>query len=161
MDPILIAGVLVTLAVVLYVVQPLLTGESARMGRSEDEITEVEARKRTALLALRDAEYDRATGKLDAGDYEKLRAVLSVEALAALDAAREAEEGGAKGSAVREGGAGAGEIEELEALEAEIRTYRAALRDGVLCGECGTPNPGGSRFCAGCGRTLGGADAGT
>jgi hypothetical protein len=39
-------------------------------------------------------------------------------------------------------------------LETEILRYRGALRDGTLCRRCGEANPGGSRFCANCGRAL-------
>jgi hypothetical protein len=39
-------------------------------------------------------------------------------------------------------------------LEAEVVRYRAALRSGSLCRRCGEANPGGSRFCAACGRAL-------
>jgi hypothetical protein len=40
------------------------------------------------------------------------------------------------------------------ALEEEVSRYRAALRSGSLCRRCGEANPGGSRFCAECGRAL-------
>lgn len=41
------------------------------------------------------------------------------------------------------------------ALDAEVERYRAALRAGTLCGRCRFANPGGSNFCADCGRPLG------
>ncbi|MGH7481179.1 MAG: zinc-ribbon domain-containing protein [Longimicrobiales bacterium] len=40
------------------------------------------------------------------------------------------------------------------ALDREIARYRAALRGGTLCLDCGRANPDDSRFCAECGRRL-------
>ncbi len=45
-------------------------------------------------------------------------------------------------------------IGDEKALEAEVGRYRAALRAGTLCLDCGQPNPDDSRFCARCGSTL-------
>jgi len=138
----LLAGLLVVLAVVLFIVQPLLTGEEAPTHRHEDELTEAQARKRVALMALRDVEYDFATGKLDAFDYQELKGELAEEALAAIDH-EELEDG--PSVSVRA---------DRDALESEIASYRSALRDGVLCGGCGLANPRESRFCGSCGRPL-------
>jgi hypothetical protein len=44
------------------------------------------------------------------------------------------------------------------AIDAEVERYRASLRAGTLCGRCRYPNPGGSNFCADCGRPLGAED---
>lgn len=142
-------AVLVALGVVLFVLQPLVTGRKAPLRREDDEPTEAEARKRVALLALRDVEYDYATGKLDDEDYEDLRGELAAEALQALqaeeDEAREPEESDV-------GGYPAGRS--LDELEQEIAAYRTALRKGVFCASCGHLNEGGSRFCAQCGSPL-------
>ena len=71
----------------------------------DDVFDEGAARRRVALTALRDLEYDRATGKLDEDDYGQLRTELSREALEHLD-----EEGGGAGAgrATGPGVAGAG-----------------------------------------------------
>jgi len=42
-----------------------------------------------------------------------------------------------------------------EDLESEILRYRQALRAGTVCVRCGRANPGESRYCAECGRSLG------
>ena len=142
-------AVLVALGVVLFVLQPLVTGRKAPLRREDDEPTEAEARKRVALLALRDVEYDYATGKLDDEDYEDLRGELAAEALQALQAEEdEAREPGESDV----GGYPAGRS--LDELEQEIAAYRTALRKGVFCASCGHLNEGGSRFCAQCGSPL-------
>ena len=56
---------LVVAAVVLFILQPVVKGVHASLEREDDELTETEARKRVALLARRDVEYDFLAGKLD------------------------------------------------------------------------------------------------
>ena len=132
---------LVTAAVVLFLLQPVVKGLHASLERADDELTETEARKRVALLALRDVEYDFLSGKLDETDYRSLKSELTAEALAALEADEAARQG-----------AGSSEAE----LEAEIARIREGLRAGVSCPSCDFSNPVGSRFCSACGRALGG-----
>lgn len=142
---ILLAAILLTTAVVLFVLYPLIQGESAPMGREDDEPTEAESRSRVTLLALRDVEYDYVSGKLDDEDYARLRKELSVEALQALEAReRELELEGPAADA--ENG--------LDELEREIARAREGLRDGTACRACGHENDRGSRFCAHCGTPL-------
>jgi len=45
------------------------------------------------------------------------------------------------------------------AIEAEILRYRAAVRAGSVCRECGQANPAGSAYCYECGSRLPLADA--
>lgn len=132
---------LVTAAVVLFILQPVVKGLHASLERDDDELTETEARKRVALLALRDVEYDFLAGKLDDDDYRSLKGELTAEALAALEADEVA----------RNGSSGGGD----EALEAEISRIRDGLRTGFACPECTYSNPEGSRFCSACGQALG------
>lgn len=133
----LLGAILLVIAVVLFVLQPVVRGQWASMRREEDELTEAQAQRRVSLLALRDVEYDYHTGKLDETDYQALRKELSAEALAALEAAR----------------AEVGE-NDVDDLEAEIAAVREGLRRGTTCEDCGHRNPEGSRFCASCGRRL-------
>ena len=81
-------------AVVLFIIQPVAKGLHASLEREEDELTETEARKRVALLALRDVEYDFLAGKLDENDYRSLKGELTAEALAALEADEKAARAG-------------------------------------------------------------------
>ena len=122
---------LVAAAVVLFLLQPVVKGIHASLERDDDELTETEARKRVALLALRDVEYDFLAGKLDEHDYRTLKSELTAEALAAL----EADEASKSGSSSDD-----------EALEAEIARLRAGLKAGSPCPTCAYTNVDGSRF---------------
>ena len=141
-----VGAALVAAAVVLFIVQPVAKGLQASLERDADELTETEARKRVALLALRDVEYDYLAGKLDENDYRSLKGELTAEALAALEADEQARSGILSGEAAA-------------ALEAEIAAARSGLRSGVFCSECGFANEPGSRFCASCGHALHGVAA--
>jgi len=136
-----LGAALVAAAVILFIVQPVAKGLHASLEREEDELTETEARKRVALLALRDVEYDYLAGKLDENDYRSLKGELTAEALAALEADEKARSGEASGV-------------DASSLEAEIAQARLGLREGSFCPECGFANEPGSRFCASCGHAL-------
>ena len=139
------AGLLVA-AVVLFILQPMISGRRASLHREWDEPTEAEARRRVTLLALRDVEYDYATGKLDETDYKSLKRELAAEALTALEHA-EAESAAGPAAAPPE-------------LEAEIARLRGGIQAGTTCGACGTVNDAGSGFCAYCGAPLSLSSAG-
>lgn len=143
----IIGAALLTGGVILYILLPVIQGRQASLERSEDELTESEAKKRVSLLALRDVEYDFATGKLDETDYKELKGEISREALAALrDVEAESE--------LRRGGPTQPAAEKAGGIEADIEAVREGLRRGTTCRTCGTSNPGGSRFCASCGAHL-------
>ena len=148
--PFFVGAFLLVGGLVFYVLHPVLTGTAAPLRREESEQTEAEARKRVALLGLRDVEYDYATGKLDDTDYRELRSELATEALEAM----EAEESVGEGEAEDGDRGGYPAARSLDELEEEIARYRAALREGILCPSCRHLNDAGSRFCARCGSTL-------
>lgn len=137
-----LGAALVAAAVVFFLIQPVVKGLQASLDREEDELTDTEARKRVALLALRDVEYDFLAGKLDEADYRSLKAELTAEALAALEADEAARSGAQE------------PYDAMEDLEAEIAKVRGGLKDGTLCSECGYTNGEGSRFCSSCGASL-------
>jgi hypothetical protein len=137
-----LGAAVVAAAVVLFLIQPVVKGLQASLERSEGELTDTEARKRVALLALRDVEYDFLAGKLDEDDYRSHKAELTAEALAAL----EADEADRSGSQEEYDAAGD--------LEAEIARVRSGLEAGTTCSECGYSNDEGSRFCSACGAAL-------
>jgi uncharacterized protein YqfA (UPF0365 family) len=82
--------VLVVLAV-LFVVVPILRAadagnEWATTSAAQLRLVDLRERRDNALLALRELELDRETGKLDDRDYAAANADLRAEALAALAA---------------------------------------------------------------------------
>ena len=136
----IVGAAFVALAVLLFILQPVVKGLHASLEREADELTDTEARKRVALLALRDVEYDFLAGKLDESDYRSLKSELTAEALAALEEDEKAR------------GAAAGPAE--DDLEAEIARLREGLKSGTVCADCGFDNDEGSRFCSACGTAL-------
>ena len=125
-----------------------------------------------AVAALREIEFDRATGKLSDTDYAELKARYTKAALAEL---READTAHATTSTPADvanvGDAG------IDPVEAAIRRAKANQKSCVVCGprpepdaiycsSCGRYLPGacgrcgasvelvGSRFCTGCGEQL-------
>jgi cytochrome c-type biogenesis protein CcmI len=159
----IIGVVLVAAGVILFVMLPVLRGDWASMGRSEDEVTEVDARKQAALRGLRDAEYDYRSGKIDQADYEVLKSDLARQALEAMEeesaGGHTADEGAptdgamkrSKGSAAK----GASFDADGDRLEAEIARVRKGMAEGRTCPGCGHLNVKKSRFCTGCGERLG------
>jgi hypothetical protein len=115
----------------------------------------------SAILALREIEFDRATGKLSESDYAELRTTYAGMALREM---REAEKPAPSDAP-------------LDVIEARVRAYRLTHRecptcglrpepDAVYCSTCGgylervCPECGaevaeaGAAFCSGCGATL-------
>ena len=165
----LIVGViLVSAGVILFVMLPVLRGDWAAMGRSHDEVTEVDARKQAALRGLRDAEYDYRSGKIDQDDYQLLKSDLGRQALQALDeerapslaadvAAPEPEaEKRSKGPSSKKSKRANGSSSKSSGadLEAEIARVRKGLAEGRTCSACGHLNVVESRFCTSCGGGL-------
>jgi hypothetical protein len=140
----LMGALILVVAVVGFILQPVLRGQYASLEQQDDEMTEAEARRRVSLLALRDAEYDYETGKLDRDDYLAMKRQLSAEALAALEALERGEGSPASDDA---------------GLEAEIAAARSALEGSARCSTCGYRNPAGSRFCGACGSPLASSEA--
>ncbi len=154
-----IVGIILATLVVFWVLFPLVSGRSAPMDRDEEELTEAQHRKRMALFALRDVEYDFHAGKLDEEDYRKMKREIASEALEAL-AEEEREWAARQGRRAAEAERKAvsnGRVEVPSgdsAVEKEIRELRNSLKEGLICRECGHPNPAGSRFCSACGSAL-------
>ena len=153
----LIVGViLVSTGVILYVMRPVLRGDWAAMGRSDDEVTEVDARKQAALRGLRDAEYDFRSGKLDQADYQLLKSDLARQALEAMEEEGTADGGTPSDAAAKKPAQSADSDPEGDSLEAEIALVRKGMAEGRTCSGCGHLNVEQSRFCTGCGGRLGG-----
>jgi hypothetical protein len=114
----------------------------------------------SAVAALREIEFDRATGKLSDADYADLKARYT---RAALDELREADgRTAARAAGVSAPGPTAtaagpdAPVLQLDPVEAAIRRARANQRECAVCGPCDQPD---ALYCASCGRYLPGACA--
>ncbi len=101
----LLLGLLLALLAVFAVVWPILRPPSGTAAPSilfdEPEDDPVEHRKALALAALKEIEFDRATGKLSESDYQAMLVRYqkeAVEALKAADAPAEMAAAGSNGS---------------------------------------------------------------
>lgn len=134
----LLAGIVVAGAVLALVLEPIVRGRpwAVAAGTSEDEfdftdIEESESPKIQALLAIKEIEFDRETGKLSDEDYSALKATYQRAALAAI---------------------------EIEAREGEGQTAGVS---GTVCPTCGPRPESDAKFCSDCGQTLVGAGSST
>jgi hypothetical protein len=100
----------------------------------------------TAVDALREIEFDRATGKLSDADYTALKATYTRRALAELRARD------AAGVAATAGAATVTADDDV--LEAAIRRFRTTA--GATCAACGPRPEPDAVFCSSCGRYLAG-----
>lgn len=144
----LILGVFVALAAVALVLDPLIRPARVRPAApaQETETDPREHRKELALAALKEIEFDRATGKIDDADYARMKAHYTTEA---LDAIRDADAAAAPvpvEPALVAVAAGGGTADAAEALVAAKR--RAG---GRFCTECGAALEGKGKFCVECG----------
>src|SRR2546426_9361780 len=85
----LILGIMLAAGATYYVLIPILRPpqESANRGAADDEGDDPADDMRpqaVALRALKEIEFDRATGKLSDTDYDQLKAKYTQEALAAM-----------------------------------------------------------------------------
>jgi hypothetical protein len=137
----LVAGVAVAVAALALVLEPLMRRPGLEaLGAPEEPdaapIEESDSRKVQALLALKEIEFDRATGKLSDDDYAELKARYGRDALAAMDA---------------EGKQTATVANAEDPAEALIQSVR---KDLLVCPNCGPRPETGAAFCSECGRPL-------
>lgn len=111
-----------------------------------------ETRKGQALIALKEIEFDLATGKLSDADFAELKRKFTSEAVAAI---RE-EKGETAGAAPVQAPAGVACPRCGPRPEGDARfcsTCGSSL-GGMACAGCGGAIEPGARFCAGCGRAA-------
>lgn len=137
---VLVAGTVLALGALAFVLHPLFA-EVSRAPAPAIPVADPDAEAaERAIAALREVEFDRATGKLSDDDYAALKATYTAEAVRAIRAV--------------EGPGAAGEAPALvpdETVEALIGRYRRAT---VACPRCGERPEPAARFCSSCGRTL-------
>jgi len=152
----LVIGLLVAVAAVLLVLDPILRPHTVRPPTpgilDEPEDDPREHRKELALAALKEIEFDRETGKLSDTDYQSMLTRYTKEAVEALRdaepaaaAAPDADDGHA--AAAPAGGAAAGD----DPIERLIAETRAASQGRKYCSNCGAALEGSGRFCVECG----------
>jgi hypothetical protein len=151
----LVAGLLVALAALALVLEPLVVPQRAGAPAAEDDFdladpTESDTPKVRALLALREIEFDRATGKLSEDDYRRLKAKYESEAIAAIRAEEAAERAGGLAAPGAAGRVASGSVSE-RAEELIRRARQSAARTCPTCGPRPEPN---AVFCSHCGRSL-------
>jgi hypothetical protein len=133
-----IAAILVGLAVLTLVLDPLLRGGSGSSPVAPDPEVFEETAKGTALSALREIEFDKATGKLSEDDYRALKTKYTAAALAVL----------------RNEAPSAPEApDRIEAMiEARVRSLTSS--GGFSCPRCGPRPESDALFCSNCGDRL-------
>lgn len=139
----IVAAALVGVALIVLVVAPLVERSAADPAVDEPEDLE-ETPHGIALAALKEIEFDRATGKLSDDDYAALKQKYTGEALAALRAAD-----GPLGDAADTGP----DIEVAIAARAEALRHSAA-RSGASCPVCGPRPEADALYCSSCGSRL-------
>jgi hypothetical protein len=146
----MIVGILLALVAVYYVLRPVLAPtrrmaavEAAQAAEVLEDLEDDLSPRTVALRALKEIEFDRATGKLTEQDYESLKRQYTA---AALDAMRQAE---APSSPV---------AQTSPAPTAAMRSCPThgprPERDAVFCSACGKKLVGAAGFCARCGNSL-------
>ena len=127
----LVVGTLLSLVVLGYVLAPLIIGVKRQAAYKPSLVPGAQD---LSIAALREIEFDRATGKLSDADYSALRERYAGEALAAM---RAAEDPAAPLVA--------------DPAEAAIRAYRSAH---PTCGTCGIRPEPDAVYCSNCGSFL-------
>jgi hypothetical protein len=152
----IVIGLVMAVVAVLLVLDPILRPAAGAAQRpsvfDEPEDDPREHRKELALAALKEIEFDRATGKLSDTDYQAMLTRYTKEAVEALrDTEAVAGVAGGNGHAAAEGAAGAGGVETDDPIERLIAETRAANRGRRFCSNCGAALEGSGRFCVECG----------
>lgn len=125
----LVVGTLFALGALAYVLWPLIVAD----GRADGPVAappgppDEGAEHSLVVAALREIEFDHATGKLSDADYAALKAEYTVEVTRA------------------------NAVPDDDPAEAEIRRARAQTR---VCPSCGPRPEPGARYCSSCGAAL-------
>ena len=145
-------GLLVALVAVFLVLEPVIrpSGFRAPAPADDDEVDPALARRDLALAALKEIDFDQATGKLSDDDYQRLRGKYTTEALEALRAAEPAGPPAAPSAPAGNGNGAAATDDPVEALIASARQSSRA-QGRKFCIECGSVMEGSGRFCVECG----------
>jgi hypothetical protein len=153
----LVVGAVLAVAALIYVLLPLFDAVSPLRAR----LTGTPALgPESAIDALREIEFDRATGKLSDDDYASLKATYTRSALVELRSRRgepRADFAASEDVAANPPPGGAAAMAgSADAAEAAVLRYRTIRRSCETCGPRPEPDPA---FCSSCGKYLKGACA--
>ena len=159
----LIGGILLVAGAVYFVLQPILRpapsgggkGDAGSVDEGDDPDDDFSPRA-VALRALKEIEFDRATGKLSDADYDVLKTRYTSEALVALRA--ESRDPGAGSSPIHAAPAPrspgpSGTPLGLPAPSCPTHGPRTES-DAAFCSECGRRLATAPGYCARCGTAL-------
>ena len=151
----LVVGAALAVAALIYVLMPLFAAVTPLRARLTGTPA---AAPESAIDALREIEFDRATGKLSDDDYASLKAMYTRTALVELRSRRGEPPVEPAGSASvvatplrTDPPSIAGPVDPAEAA---VLQYRAIRRSCEVCGPRPEPDP---VFCSSCGKYLKGA----
>ena len=155
----LLAGFFLAVGVVFFILKPILwpglePGGSAEVeapGEGEDPEDDLSPRA-VALRALKEIEFDRATGKLSDPDYDALKGRYTTEALAALRA-EDTEDTGKGKRETGNVGAPPFPVSRVPSPACPIHGPRPEF-DAQFCSECGRRLGSAPGYCARCGTSL-------
>jgi Double zinc ribbon len=136
-----VAAALVGMVALWLVLRPLL-GPPTAPDPVEEPVEQDETPRGVALLALKEIEFDRETGKLSDADYQYLKDKYTAEALEALRT---------------EDGVGVpGDVEALIAHRVQALRFAAATAPpgAPACPSCGPRPEADALFCSSCGGRL-------
>jgi hypothetical protein len=146
------AALMVGIALTALVIGPLVSATPAAPELDDEPEDLEQTPKGIALSALKEIEFDRATGKLSEEDYAFLKAKYTDVALAAMRA-EEPDVAVAAAGAVPAGA----DVETL--IAARARAIRSGA-GGRSCPTCGPRPEPDALFCSDCGASLGAARCG-
>ena len=135
----LIIGTLLAVGALAYVLYPVFFGVARR---AVTVSSNAPSERESAVVALREIEFDRATGKLSDADYAELKARYTKQAIAAMRESR----AGADTATVAQ--------PTDDEIEAAVHAYRARGKAGAVCVACGPRPEPDAVFCSNCGRYL-------
>ena len=145
-------AMLVGAAALALILLPLFRPAPALAAAAWDLPDLEETRKGQALIALKEIEFDLATGKLSDGDFADLKRKFTAEAVAAI---REDQGGGAVAGVATAAKVGAmacptcGPRPESDAV---FCSNCGTLLSTLTCAGCGAAMVPGAKFCESCGR---------
>ena len=147
----LIFGILLaagaTYFVLLPILRPPLEPETQAVVDEGDDPADDMSPQAVALRALKEIEFDRATGKLSDTDYEQLKAKYTAEALAAMRGER------APYAVSRAPELPASAQRTAHSARCPAHGSRPE-RDAIFCSDCGRRLGAAQGYCARCGATL-------